>query len=162
MVLKTCPHFFSKLFAYNVHVCVIMGKRQLEIPNSSLLYTSCPDDSECEHGTWGLVRVLYCRNFPITYKKQLRKRNFVLPFLDSCLVTHSFFITERQPVSPKPPTNASTVVRTTPSSPSTRKFIETWKFNRPWLRYDPKSKLMFCDICVSVQVVNSFNFRQTI
>jgi hypothetical protein len=37
-----------------------------------------------------------------------------------------------------------------------RKFIDTWKFNRPWLRYDPKSKLMFCDICVSAQVVNSF------
>ena len=36
------------------------------------------------------------------------------------------------------------------------KFIDTWKFNRPWLRYDPKSKLMFCDICVGAQVVNSF------
>ena len=35
MGLKKCPHFFSKLFAGNVHVCVIMGKRQLEIPNSS-------------------------------------------------------------------------------------------------------------------------------
>jgi hypothetical protein len=27
MVLKKCPHFFSKLFACNVHVCVIMGYR---------------------------------------------------------------------------------------------------------------------------------------
>ena len=57
-----------------------------------------------------------------------------------------------QPVSPKPPT----LVSATPSSPSTRKFMDTWKFNRPWLWYDPKSKLMFCDICVSAQVVNSF------
>ena len=61
-----------------------------------------------------------------------------------------------QPVSPKPPKNASTPVSATPSSQSTRKFMDKWKFNRPWLRYDPKSKLMFCDICVSAQVVNSF------
>jgi hypothetical protein len=54
-----------------------------------------------------------------------------------------------QPVSPK---NASTLVSATPSSPSTHKFMDTWKFNRPWLQYDPKSKLMFCDICVSAQV----------
>ena len=57
-----------------------------------------------------------------------------------------------QPVSPKPPKNASTLVSATPSSPSTHKFMDTWKFNRPWLQYDPKSKLMFCDICVSAQV----------
>ena len=61
-----------------------------------------------------------------------------------------------QPVSPKPPKNASTLVSATPSSPSTRKFMDTWKFNRSCLRYDPKSKLMFCDICVSAQVENSF------
>jgi sulfur relay (sulfurtransferase) complex TusBCD TusD component (DsrE family) len=36
------------------------------------------------------------------------------------------------------------------------KFQDSWKFGRPWLRYDSKLKLMFCDICVNSQIVNSF------
>ena len=115
MVLKKCAHFFSKLFARNV--CVIMGKRQLEIPNSSSKMT------------------------------KLSAFGFSSGANDNSV---------SQPVSPKPPKKASTLVSATPSSSSTRKFMDTWKFNRPWLRYDPKSKLMFCDICVSAQVVNSF------
>ena len=111
MVLKKCAHFFSKLFARNV--CIIMGKRQLEIPNSSSKMT------------------------------KLSAFGFSSEANDNSV---------SQPVSPKPPKNASTLVSATPSSPSTRKFMDTWKFNCPWLRYDPKSKLMFCDICVSAQV----------
>ncbi|KAJ8300978.1 hypothetical protein KUTeg_022497 [Tegillarca granosa] len=32
----------------------------------------------------------------------------------------------------------------------------SWKFRRPWLRYNAKTKLMFCDICVKAQVLNTF------
>ncbi|KAJ8303660.1 hypothetical protein KUTeg_018770 [Tegillarca granosa] len=43
-----------------------------------------------------------------------------------------------------------------------RSFKETWKFNRPWLRYDAKSKSMFCDICINAQVCNTFTIGCTI
>ena len=36
------------------------------------------------------------------------------------------------------------------------KFLESWKINRPWLRYDSKQNLMFCDICIQAQVTNVF------
>ena len=85
----------------NIKICTTFLNERTFSSCIYILYTSCPDDSDCEHGTWGLVRffffvkiIIYCLNFPITYKKQLRKRNLVLPFLDLCLVTHSFFITE--------------------------------------------------------------------
>ncbi|KAJ8307475.1 hypothetical protein KUTeg_015559 [Tegillarca granosa] len=44
----------------------------------------------------------------------------------------------------------------TSKTPSTRKFMDTWKFGRSWLRYDHKTKLMYCDICIKAQVCNSF------
>ena len=63
--------------------------------------------------------------------------------------------------SPKPSSSnkgASTNVTPDTKTPSTciRKFQDSWKFGRPWLRYDSKLKLMFCDICVNSQIVNSF------
>ncbi|KAJ8300648.1 hypothetical protein KUTeg_022167 [Tegillarca granosa] len=33
---------------------------------------------------------------------------------------------------------------------------KTWKFNRPWLRYDPRSKSITCDIYINAQVCNTF------
>ena len=42
----------------------------------------------------------------------------------------------------------------TPKTPSSRKFMDAW--GRPWLRYDVKLKLLFCDLCISAQVVNVF------
>jgi len=36
------------------------------------------------------------------------------------------------------------------------KFIQSWKINRPWLRFDSKQNLMFCDICIQAQVTNVF------
>ncbi|KAJ8314504.1 hypothetical protein KUTeg_006654 [Tegillarca granosa] len=53
------------------------------------------------------------------------------------------------------PANVDIPVKTT-SSASSRKFLETWKFGRPWLRYDSEQKLMFCDICIRACVKNSF------
>ena len=37
-----------------------------------------------------------------------------------------------------------------------RKFQDSWKLGRPWLRYDPKLKQMFCDVCMKAKFVNSF------
>lgn len=42
------------------------------------------------------------------------------------------------------------------NTPSTRKCMDTWKFGRSWLRYYHQLKVMFCDICISAQVVNAF------
>ncbi|KAJ8300957.1 hypothetical protein KUTeg_022476 [Tegillarca granosa] len=53
------------------------------------------------------------------------------------------------------PANVDIPVKTT-SSASSRKFLETWKFGRPWLRYVCEQKLMFCDICIRACVKNSF------
>lgn len=44
----------------------------------------------------------------------------------------------------------------TPSKKRLGKFLESWKLNRPWLRYDPSQNLMFCDICIQAQVTNAF------
>jgi hypothetical protein len=67
------------------------------------------------------------------------KRQLEIPNLSSKMIKLSAFgFSSRtndnsvsQPVIPKPPKNASTLVSATPSSPSTRKFMDTWKFNRP-------------------------------
>ena len=60
------------------------------------------------------------------------------------------------PNSPKPTSADSLSVTPDCKTPSTRKFMDTWKFGRSWLRYDHQLKVMFCDICISAQVVNSF------
>lgn len=46
----------------------------------------------------------------------------------------------------------------TPCSPPKKrgKFLESWKINRPWLRYDSTQNLMFRDICIRAQVTNVF------
>ena len=41
-------------------------------------------------------------------------------------------------------------------TPSARSFREVWKNGNPWLRYEPKSKLMFCDYCIKSQRQNIF------
>ena len=63
--------------------------------------------------------------------------------------------------SPKPSSSnkgASTNVTPDAKTPCTciRKFQDSWKIGRPWLRCDSKLKFMFCDICVNSQIVNSF------
>lgn len=42
------------------------------------------------------------------------------------------------------------------STPSSRVFRDEWKTGNAWLRYDPKSKLMFCDYCITSQRQNIF------
>ena len=37
-----------------------------------------------------------------------------------------------------------------------RSFKDSWKIDNVWLRYDPASKLMFCDLCVTCKKLNSF------
>ena len=37
-----------------------------------------------------------------------------------------------------------------------RSYPEEWKNGNPWLRYDAKSKLMFCDYCITSQHQNIF------
>ena len=37
-----------------------------------------------------------------------------------------------------------------------RSFKDSWKIDNGWLRYDPASKLMFCDLCVKCKKQNSF------
>ena len=37
-----------------------------------------------------------------------------------------------------------------------RKFKDIWKIGHVWLRYEAKSKEMFCDICIQAQNSNSF------
>ncbi|XP_053382594.1 zinc finger MYM-type protein 6-like [Mercenaria mercenaria] len=37
-----------------------------------------------------------------------------------------------------------------------RKFREDWKLNRPWLSYNPQSRSMYCSVCSSANVTNSF------
>ena len=39
---------------------------------------------------------------------------------------------------------------------SARFFKDEWKIGNTWLRYDPKSKLMFCDYCIKSQRQNIF------
>lgn len=41
-------------------------------------------------------------------------------------------------------------------TPSARSFKEEWKNGNAWLRYEPKSKLMFCDYCIKTQRQNIF------
>ena len=41
-------------------------------------------------------------------------------------------------------------------TPSARFFKDEWKIGNTWLRYDPKSKLMFCDYCIKSQRQNIF------
>ena len=45
-----------------------------------------------------------------------------------------------------------------PMSPSVekRKFQESWKVGRTWLKFDSVKQVMFCTICRSAQVCNSF------
>lgn len=37
-----------------------------------------------------------------------------------------------------------------------RSYREEWKNGNPWLRYDAKSKLMYCDYCIKSQRQNIF------
>ena len=37
-----------------------------------------------------------------------------------------------------------------------RKFKDIWKIGHVWLRYESKSKEMFCDVCIQTQNSNSF------
>lgn len=41
----------------------------------------------------------------------------------------------------------------TPCSPPKKrgKYLESWKINRPWLRYDSAQNLMFCDILLGLK-----------
>ena len=39
----------------------------------------------------------------------------------------------------------------------TRAFKDSWKIGNSWLRYDPKLKSMFCEICQKAQKSNSFS-----
>jgi hypothetical protein len=52
--------------------------------------------------------------------------------------------------------DADSVTSKQKATPPPRKFLESWKFGRPWLRYDQEQKLMFCDICVKSSVKNTF------
>ena len=37
-----------------------------------------------------------------------------------------------------------------------RNFKDSWKNGNSWLRYDAKTKSMYCDICIKAQKSNSF------
>ena len=42
------------------------------------------------------------------------------------------------------------------TSSAVRSFRDKWKNGHPWLRYDAKSKAMFCDYCIKSQRSNIF------
>ncbi|KAG1673887.1 Zinc finger protein 862 [Nymphon striatum] len=44
----------------------------------------------------------------------------------------------------------------TPKCTSNRKFRDDWKHNRPWLTYNPQTRNMYCSVCQSADVTNSF------
>ena len=39
---------------------------------------------------------------------------------------------------------------------ASRSYRDEWKNGNPWLRYDAKSKAMFCDFCIKCQRQNIF------
>lgn len=46
--------------------------------------------------------------------------------------------------------------KTGSGTPSGRAWRDDWQHGNAWLRYDPKSKLMFCDVCIKAQRQNVF------
>ena len=43
-----------------------------------------------------------------------------------------------------------------PKSACSRKFRDDWTHNRPWLTYNPQTRNMYCSVCLSANVTNSF------
>lgn len=54
--------------------------------------------------------------------------------------------------------NSPAKVSKTANSPkSARQFQESWLKDFPFIRYDAKTKLMYCELCLKSQVSNSFS-----
>lgn len=60
----------------------------------------------------------------------------------------------------EPPTSTSFTAESrkniSDNSSTHRKFRTEWTAGRPWLRYDPVSKLMFCSMCEKARLENTF------
>lgn len=54
------------------------------------------------------------------------------------------------------PSNSDVLPQCGTPSKGTRKFLQSWQCSRPWLRYESKENLMYCDICINAFVKNTF------